>query len=379
MPLSGNKGEWSEVYALLRMLADGRVYEADGNGEKTDKFYSILCILVREGGRTIEYGLDEEENRTVDGEALIDATSKKISEEAEYLFHRICEGANKKGAFGVERTEAFLKKLHRSGLKAPSGDKSDVRLKVHDPYTGKDLTLGFGIKSMVGNPPTHVNASGSTNFLFRTDGDVKQEWIDGSKKEEGGKEKSKVGQLCRDMHGAGVAFRLLGADNHNMQENLILLDDGLPEIVGEMLKLHYCEGISDIEKQISVLAERNPRRYPGCRPYYELKIKKMLSAYALGMNSAKPWDGKEDANGGYIIVNRDNSVVCYSTHNRNDFEDYLVKHTKLETPSTGRHGFGEITKRCDGTNTIKLNLQIRLRNGSDANIVPEPRRRQTTL
>ena len=31
MDLTGNKGEWSEVYALLRLLADGRLYPGDAS------------------------------------------------------------------------------------------------------------------------------------------------------------------------------------------------------------------------------------------------------------------------------------------------------------------------------------------------------------
>ena len=31
--LKGNKGEWSEVYVLLRLLADGILYGADENKE----------------------------------------------------------------------------------------------------------------------------------------------------------------------------------------------------------------------------------------------------------------------------------------------------------------------------------------------------------
>ena len=32
--MSGNKGEWSELYAFLKLLADGRVYAADEKVEK---------------------------------------------------------------------------------------------------------------------------------------------------------------------------------------------------------------------------------------------------------------------------------------------------------------------------------------------------------
>ena len=43
MTLKGNKGEWSELYTFLKLLADGRLYCGDGNLNRyDDKFYPIL-------------------------------------------------------------------------------------------------------------------------------------------------------------------------------------------------------------------------------------------------------------------------------------------------------------------------------------------------
>ena len=39
--LSGNRGEWSEIYVLLRLLADGKVYAADGELNKLRIFIFI--------------------------------------------------------------------------------------------------------------------------------------------------------------------------------------------------------------------------------------------------------------------------------------------------------------------------------------------------
>ena len=34
--LTGNKGEWSEIYVLLRLLADGKIYAADSELNKLE-------------------------------------------------------------------------------------------------------------------------------------------------------------------------------------------------------------------------------------------------------------------------------------------------------------------------------------------------------
>lgn len=48
----------------------------------------------------------------------------------------------------------------------------------------------------------------------------------------------------------------------------------------------------------------------------------------------------------------------FCVYNKNEFEDYLLNNTKLETASSSRHGFGEIYEK-NGSVYIKLNLQIR--------------------
>jgi type II restriction enzyme len=76
------------------------------------------------------------------------------------------------------------------------------------------------------------------------------------------------------------------------------------------------------------------------------------------MTPSKVWAGKFDATGGYIIVKDDGEILCYHIYNRNQFEDYLIANTKLDTASTTRHEFGRVYQE-EGKYFIKLNLQIR--------------------
>ena len=76
------------------------------------------------------------------------------------------------------------------------------------------------------------------------------------------------------------------------------------------------------------------------------------------MTAATPWQGKFNANGGYIVVKEDGDVVCYHFFDRNDLEDYLFYNTRFETPSQTRHKFGSIYEE-NGELFMKLNLQIR--------------------
>ena len=76
------------------------------------------------------------------------------------------------------------------------------------------------------------------------------------------------------------------------------------------------------------------------------------------MMPSKVWTGKYDATGGYLIVKENGDVLCYHIYNRNEFEDYLVNNTKLDTASSSRHEFGQIYEE-NGELYFKLNLQIR--------------------
>ena len=79
---------------------------------------------------------------------------------------------------------------------------------------------------------------------------------------------------------------------------------------------------------------------------------------ALGMMPSKVWTGKHDATGGYLVIKDNGDVLCYHIYNRNEFENYLLNNTKLDTASSTRHDFGKIYE-SNGKLYFKLNLQIR--------------------
>ena len=47
MSLRGNKGEWSEIYALLKVLADGKLYGADADLNKIQSLYYNILEVIR--------------------------------------------------------------------------------------------------------------------------------------------------------------------------------------------------------------------------------------------------------------------------------------------------------------------------------------------
>ena len=87
----------------------------------------------------------------------------------------------------------------------------------------------------------------------------------------------------------------------------------------------------------------------------------MLTSVALGLVPKKAWDGRCDANGGYMVIKESGDILCYHFYDRNRFEDYLFSNVYLERSSTSRPKYATIIKDAEGKLIFKLNLQVRLK------------------
>lgn len=52
-----NKGEWSELYAFMKLLNDGKIYSADENVNKISNVYFPIIKLIRDeaGNKELDY------------------------------------------------------------------------------------------------------------------------------------------------------------------------------------------------------------------------------------------------------------------------------------------------------------------------------------
>lgn len=364
--MTGNKGEWSEPYVLLKALGDGRIYGADGDTQrKSDVFFDVNRVFRHDGGSNLVFiRVSEEELVRVlkDGREYTSIVIPSIVMQYRRMFASICEGKN---AFPIPESERFLRQMGCTTLKAPSNDKTDITIEIHEPKTGMDLIQGFSIKSMLGNPSTLINSSGATNVIFSLDG-VTEKIAERANEIRNGSSKTKIIDMIQYLKSQGVGFTFLRTDDRTLNDNLTLVDSAMPKLLGEMLKLYYVERVSGILEQITELEKTDPLNFgnPMQVPYYRYKVKKLLVSYALGMQSATPWSGIEDANGGYIIVKKDGDVLCYHIFDRGSFEDYLIKNTRFDTPPTHRHKYAVVYEES-GRYLLKLNMQIRFMSSND--------------
>ena len=362
--ITGNKGEWSEIYVLLKLLGDGEVHAGDENlNEIKNLVYPIIAILREEESEGKLKYLPENSDiviQTSDGIQLLRLPAKDFEDQAMTLLYAM-QGDGLKGAFSIPDTEAFMTKIHCHTLKATSSDKTDIHIILHDSRTKLNTEMGFSIKSQLGGDSTLLNAGKTTNFNYKINGivlsDSEIESINSLNS------KNKVISRVQAIESRGGRLVFDKVDNEIFSNNLTMIDSSLGEIVGLLLLEQLEQNKNMLKDLVRSLSAKNPLNFDISQniPYYAYKVKNLLTSSALGMMPGKPWYGKYDANGGYLVVKDNGDILCYHFYDRNRFEDFLYNNAYLERASTTRHEYAQIIKEDDGSLSFKLNLQIRLK------------------
>ena len=336
----GNKWEWSEVYALLRILADEKIYATDSE--------------------TKEYTAGEMISIYINGEKVKELPATEFESESVNLLNEI-NSKDFYGALSVESTQNFRDKILCYKILTPAIDKNDIMIKITDADTVYSPTIGSLIKSELGSYSTLLNAGKTTNFIYKivqNHSDLIRE-ANEIYKVSGGKNHTDVrGRISKIIEENGT-LEYRNINNQIFEDNLVLIDSNMGKIIAETLLYFYKDGISNCNEMVEKLEQENPLNYGNVNAY-RYKFKKFLTAVALGMKPATVWDGLDETTGGYIVVTKEDNVLAYHIYNRNYFEEYLLSNTKYEIASTSRHDFGEVYSE-NGEDFIKLNLQVRFR------------------
>ena len=164
--ITGNKGEWSEIYTLFKLLGDKRLFLGNKDIEKLEGIvYPILRILRTENNGNFEYSIQDKIILISNGEEVLKIAVSEFKEKAKFLLEKI--KTNKERTFSIPEIEDFMQSINCLSLKASSSSKTDITIIVHDQRTNQQPTLGFSIKSQLGSPSTLLNAGKTTNFIFK--------------------------------------------------------------------------------------------------------------------------------------------------------------------------------------------------------------------
>ena len=347
-PMAFNKGEWSELYVMLRLMADGAICtETNGKNHRlpVEKvFYENISSFKLE--------LHYKKNSVTlywNGDRIKTIPADDFAKMAETILYGIRRG--KGWSFEIDGAKEIMQTLGLKTLKSPSNKKADIRLTIHDAPTTFDTISGYSIKSYLGSKPSLFNASKeNTNFRFKVFGvdDALAEKINSI--ETRTKIKDRISMIEKLEFDFVISTKFAA--------NLKLITENMSRILGEMVKLYYVERISGCAELATRLEEKDPLKIDVSN-FYRFNIKKFLRAVALGLRPSEEWNCRNEAEGGCIVVKRNAEIVLYPLRNYDDFETYLLNNTRLDTPDPNRHNFGKISG--GGDFYIDLNLQIRFK------------------
>lgn len=350
-----NKGEWSEAYVFLKLLADGELPAADAVLNRIDNVIYPIIKIIRYDDE-IEYVLKENFVVVMSlGKEILRISRSEFKIKASELLENIQSAST--SSFESLDTEKFMKSIGCSSIKSSSGNKRDITILLHDVKTGIQSKVGFSIKSRLGDPSTLLNAAKTTNFTFSISGNMEQKTITQINHID---THSKIKDRLIEIESKNSVLKFIGMQSSSFQSNLQLIDGDLPKIISNLLLYYFRGNAKTMKDLVSLLQKENPCKYnlDENHPFYSYKIKHFLTDIALGMVPSSVWTGEYDASGGYIIIKENGDVLCYHIYNYNEFQEYLLQNTKLETASSTRHDFGNI-KDNYGKLTFNLNLQIR--------------------
>lgn len=375
---SGNKGEWSEPYVVLRLLADGKLAQADKDMLPSPEDFATVIKVIRgdvtgivENDGTVVFTFEDAFGQHHN----IFADQTKLAAQAARLFKSICAIKKAEGAFELPIDEEALRfygfrRLTNPAPKTHKTTKRDLKLRIKSPKTGV-ATLGFSVKSEIGAPPTLLNASEPTNIIYRVKGLTKSR-ADAINALVGPR---KIMDRCKAILSNAASIEYETYHSSVFADNLEVVDSALPKMLADLVKVHYFQQIlaprnprmagafrdaDKLSRAVELLNKNEPYASKARKNFCEIKIKRFLRSCALGMMPSEVWDGKDDASGGYIIVLPDGRLVALYVYNTNLFEKYLYESTIFERASTTRHNYMRLYPDGEtGDYFLKLNLQIR--------------------
>lgn len=344
-----NRGEWSELYALLHVLATGKIQSGVPDNNEVNDFQVISVSRIIDGvnhvfriaGPNVEV-LDAAGSTVV---AVIPRS--QLLEHSELLLSKIKTETG--ASFPISEMTPIMSLLRIKKV-AGSLEKTDLSIKFYDPRIKQETKQGFSIKSFMGGRPTLLNASGTTNIEYTIAGNISTIEIT---------ELNELGpvEVVTSLFGLGCQLAPSHMDTRFV-ENLRMIDSEMDMLLAHIVLASYQgkgRGMSDILK---ILVNTNPLKFlpANSEVRYAHKIKDLLEAVALGMRPSKPWIGLAEAKGGHLIVTSTGEVICHHTLDKDTLRNYLFENTAIDTPSTTRYNFGKIAN-----NKLNLNFQIRFK------------------
>ncbi len=344
--ITANKGEWSEFYALLKLLIEKGFNGVDSDLKQIPGlFFSVLQVHGNDDN--LIYELSDRNNiliTSTSNSKLID--NKVVKEKLDSILNTIVNTEER--TFAIPEAEELMKEILCKKIKSSSSEKGDIKLVFEEPRTKQILTDYFSIKSFLAGKPTLLNASAHTIFTYNVlDLSSKQiEIINNIFNSRGSIDLTK---RIEKIYEYGGNLQLKNLPSKTMEKNLKKIDSLFHLEMGRILRDSYLYKKKRIIDLIHGSELEDIQR----------KMGTFLEATLKGMMPGIEWDLLNIANGLILVVN-EGDIVGFHICNKKELIEYLLKDTYLDTPSTSRHKIGKIYS--EGSEyLLDLSLQIRLK------------------
>lgn len=340
----GNKGELSEIYALCKVIFEQKIHYGNLNAQLSKDYISVLKIHTNQSdidlnkSEIIIYQNDEQKNIVLSDVIKIDELNQILDD--------IKKG---KSTFSSKILDNKVTLLGLEKRKGTSYEKGDIALSFDENGQIFD-NQNASIKSFLGNPPSLVNASKATNFIyevvnFNADNMAIVNQINTH---------AKIKDRLQKITELGGDFVFEQCENPIYESNLRKVDSLMPEILAEAL-------LSFFKKETSKRLADYPNRKIGDlkkQAQVHCRLRDFIKDSMFGIFPTVEWDGNLTANS-VLLINEVGELLFYHTNKDSILKEFFYQHTFFDTPSSSRHRFGLVYQE-NGKFYFKLNLQLRL-------------------
>lgn len=355
-----NRGEWSELYALLELLDNQDLNIVDDELKLIDNnIFKVLGLYIQNSNNEYYFDIKDVNVEVLKNNKLISNIKKdEIREYKNLLLDKILNELPGNGSFSIEEMKHILQKLTEgNNIKSSSYCKEDIVADLKDNMSNRIINkVGYSIKSSLGSPATLLNASNNTNFRYKVDGlnDNDVSIINSIQT------RTKLIDRLDYINSKETFIEFDTVPSNILNQNLQMIDSRLPEILADLLLTSYETGIKHIEKLIEIIADKNIINYSGnTYQFYKKKIGDFLLNITLGLMPGELWNGEYTVTGGILLVeNNGDILVLDAIYYKEYLVRYLIRNTKLDSPSSNRYKMFDIYDK-NGNKYFNLNLQIR--------------------
>lgn len=252
MPLTGNRGEWSEIYIFLKLINDGKIYAADKNMKRLANVYLGILKIIREEnpGLVYEYQTGNPVKIYLNhSDVGPDTDVAEFNRMKNKLWDLL--GQYPHGSISSSEIEDFLRRIHIEKLKTPAssnaiffGGTEDIVMEISDYRTSITSIVGFSCKSDFSGKSTLFNASqNNTNFRFEIVNGCNDAIMNDINSTFDAQGHIAVADRIKKMKAYGLDVIFDEQLKNSAKRNLVMSGGmEMPLIVAGMLKNYYWEG-----------------------------------------------------------------------------------------------------------------------------------------